>query len=61
MGASAGDGDSAKRRGRGAVVTDAAARGSELVGAVRALVAEARRTGVPLPPLLSLIREEFTA
>jgi len=49
------------RRGRGAVVTDAAARGSELVGAVRALVAEARRTGVPLPTLLSLIREEFTA
>ena len=49
------------RRGRGAVVTDAAVRGSALLGAVRALVADARRAGVPPQTLLSLIREEYPA
>jgi GntR family transcriptional regulator len=49
------------RRGRGAVITDAAARGSELLDAVRALVADARRAGVPPQTLLSLIREEYPA
>lgn len=49
------------RRGRGAVVTDAAARGSELLDAVRALVADARRAEVPPQTLLTLIREEYAA
>jgi GntR family transcriptional regulator len=49
------------RRGRGAVVTAAAARGSELLDAVRALVADARRAGVPPQTLLTLIREEYPA
>jgi hypothetical protein len=43
------------------VVTDVAARGSELIDAVRALVADARRAGVPPQTLLSLIREEYPA
>jgi GntR family transcriptional regulator len=49
------------RRGRGAVVTDDAARGSELLDAVRALVADARRAGVTPQTLLTLIREEYPA
>ena len=49
------------RRGRGAVVTAAAARGPELLDAVRALVAEARRAGVPPQTLITLIREEYPA
>ncbi|TXK19715.1 GntR family transcriptional regulator [Homoserinibacter sp. GY 40078] len=49
------------RRGRGAVVTDEASRSSGLVVSVRALVATARRDGVPLQTVLSLIREEFSA
>ena len=47
------------RRGRGAVVTDAAAAGAPLLDAVRALVAEARREGVGPQSLISLIREEY--
>ncbi len=47
------------RRGRGAVVTEAAGRGAPLVDAVRALVAEARRAGVGPQSLISLIREEY--
>ncbi len=49
------------RRGRGAVVTDAAGHVPELLAAVRALVAEARRHGVAPQTLLSLIREEYPA
>jgi GntR family transcriptional regulator len=50
-----------RRRGRGAVVTDAAARGSEQLDAVRAHVADARRAGVTPQTLLTLIREEYPA
>ncbi|PZQ88231.1 MAG: GntR family transcriptional regulator [Leifsonia xyli] len=49
------------RRGRGAVVTDAAGRGAPLLDALRALVAEARREGVGPQTLISLIREEYPA
>ncbi|AYF96968.1 GntR family transcriptional regulator [Protaetiibacter intestinalis] len=49
------------RRGRGAVLTDAATRGGALADAVRELVAAARREGVALPTLVSLIREEYPA
>src|SRR5690606_14906864 len=49
------------RRGRGAVLTDAVARGTEILAAVRALVADARRAGVPAQTLLTLIREEYPA
>ncbi len=49
------------RRGRGAVVTDAAARGASLLEAVRVLVADARREGVGPQTLISLIREEYPA
>ncbi len=47
------------RRGRGAVVTEAAAPDGPLLDAVRALVAEARRAGVGPQSLISLIREEY--
>lgn len=49
------------RRGRGAVLTDQAAASAELVGAVRALVAEGRRLGVPLSTVTALIREEYSS
>lgn len=49
------------RRGRGAVVTEAAVTGAALVDAVRALVADARRDGVGPQTLIALIREEYPA
>lgn len=49
------------RRGRGAVITDAASSGAALLDSVRALVAEARRDGVGPQTLISLIREEYPA
>jgi GntR family transcriptional regulator len=49
------------RRGRGAIVTDAAVSSTELLTAVRSLVADARRAGVPPQALLTLIREEYPA
>lgn len=49
------------RRGRGAVLTDRATASAELVGAVRALVAESRRLGVPLSTVTALIREEYSS
>jgi GntR family transcriptional regulator len=49
------------RRGRGAVVTENAGVSGELVGAVRDLVADARRLGVGAGTLTALIREEYTA
>ncbi|MCS0499147.1 GntR family transcriptional regulator [Protaetiibacter mangrovi] len=49
------------RRGRGAVVTEAASRGAPILEAVRALVAEARNEGVGAQTLISLIREEYPA
>jgi GntR family transcriptional regulator len=47
------------RRGRGAVVTDAAALPAGLVDEARALVERARAAGVAAPTLLTLIREEY--
>ena len=47
------------RRGRGAVITQAAARSEHLLATVRALVAEAQEAGVAPQTLISLIREEY--
>jgi Predicted transcriptional regulators len=47
------------RRGRGAVVTEQAAPPPELVGAVRDLVAAARRADVAPATLVALIKEEY--
>jgi GntR family transcriptional regulator len=47
------------RRGRGAVVTDAATVPPEVTAASRDLVAKARRAGVTSATLLTLIREEY--
>jgi GntR family transcriptional regulator len=49
------------RRGRGAVVTESARLPSELLTAVRDLVAEARRLEVGAGTLTALIREEYTS
>ena len=49
------------RRGRGAVVTDAASADSAIVASVRALVADARSAGIPPQTLIALIREEYPA
>lgn len=49
------------RRGRGAVVTDAASAGSAIVASVRTLVADARSAGIPPQTLIALIREEYPA
>lgn len=49
------------RRGRGAVITDAAVTARALLDGVRALVAEARRDGISAQTLISLIREEYPA
>lgn len=49
------------RRGRGAVVTDAAVSRAELLESVRSLVAQARLDGVGPQTLLTLIREEYPA
>ena len=49
------------RRGRGAVVTDAATSGAALLESVRSLVADARRDGVGPQTLITLIREEYPA
>jgi hypothetical protein len=43
------------------VVTENAGVSGELVGAVRDLVADARRLGVGAGTLTALIREEYTA
>lgn len=48
------------RRGRGAVIADAAAASPELLAAIRTLVAESRRRHVGLATLTALIREEYT-
>lgn len=47
------------RRGRGAVVTDAAARLSELRGEVAALVRTAREAGLSADALTSLVKETW--
>lgn len=47
------------RRGRGAVVTDAAVTADEIIDAVRSLVSKAHRDGVSAQTLISLIREEY--
>lgn len=47
------------RRGRGAVVTDQAAPPAELLAAVRALTADARRLGVAPATLVAMIKEEY--
>lgn len=49
------------RRGRGAVVTEQAAPSNEILGAVRALTAEARRLGVTPATLVAMIRQEYPA
>jgi GntR family transcriptional regulator len=48
------------RRGRGAVVAEGIAVPPRLPGAVRDLVADARRSGVAPETLIALIREEYT-
>ena len=47
------------RRGRGAVITDAATASTELHDPIRSLVADARRLGVGQAAVIALIREEF--
>lgn len=49
------------RRGRGAVVAEGAVLPPELLTAVRALVAEARRAQVSPGTLTDLIREEYSS
>lgn len=49
------------RRGRGAVITEAAVDAGAIVESVRALVAAAREQGVGPQTLISLIREEYPA
>ena len=49
------------RRGRGAIVTEQAAAPAELAGAIRTLVADARRLGVSSSTLTALVTREFTA
>lgn len=49
------------RRGRGAVITDAAVGAGAIVEQVRALVAAARAQGIGPQTLISLIREEYPA
>ncbi|WP_395638501.1 GntR family transcriptional regulator [Pseudolysinimonas sp.] len=49
------------RRGRGAIVTEQATASGELAGAIRALVADARRLGVSPSTLTALITQEFTS
>ncbi|WP_167051318.1 GntR family transcriptional regulator [Salinibacterium sp. ZJ77] len=49
------------RRGRGAVITEAAVDAGAIVESVRALVAAAREQGVGAQTLISLIREEYPA
>jgi len=48
------------RRGRGAVVTEAAALPGDLLEAVRGVAREAHTRGVGLASVLALIREEYT-
>ena len=47
------------RRGRGAVVTEHAAPSAELLDAVGALTAEARRLGVAPATLIAMIKEAY--
>ena len=49
------------RRGRGAVVTEAAVSGAAVLESVRALVADARSAGIGPQTLITLIREEYPA
>lgn len=49
------------RRGRGATVTEHGASPTELAGAVRSLVADARRLGVSAPTLVALITQEYAS
>lgn len=49
------------RRGRGAVVTDAAAADAGILAAVRQLVDQARAADIPAQTLISLINEEYPA
>ena len=48
------------RRGRGAIVTDQAGPPGELLAAVRALTADARRLGVAPATLIAMIRETYS-
>jgi GntR family transcriptional regulator len=48
------------RRGRGAVVTDAAPRIAGPVAALRAFVAEARRAGLTATEAAAMVREEMS-
>lgn len=49
------------RRGRGAIVAASADGSPELLAAVQALVADARRLGVGVGTVTALIRQEFSA
>ena len=49
------------RRGRGAVITEAAVSGAAVLESVRALVADARSAGIGPQTLITLIREEYPA
>ncbi len=49
------------RRGRGAVITERAAQFSPLATAIPGLVAEARRHGLTVDHVVSLVRKEFSS